>query len=42
MGASFQAISSTDANGAIVHYHPNNRNSLNLTSGGIYLLDTGG
>ena len=42
MGESFQTISSTGANGAIVHYHSNNRNSLKLSSGDIYLLDTGG
>jgi Xaa-Pro aminopeptidase len=40
-GLSFDTISGSGANGAIVHYRSTPRTNQNLTSGPIYLLDSG-
>lgn len=42
MGPSFGTISSIGGNGAIIHYSPSKTNSAPLTTGKVFLLDSGG
>jgi Xaa-Pro aminopeptidase len=42
MGPSFDTISSIGANGAVIHYKPNETSALPLNNNEIYLLDSGG
>ncbi len=42
VGLSFGTISSIGANGAIIHYSPSATNSAPLTTGKVFLLDSGG
>lgn len=41
-GPSFDTISSIGANGAVIHYKPEEGTSLKLNNNEIYLLDSGG
>ena len=41
-GESFQTIAGYAANGAIVHYHPDEENCLKIKSEGLLLIDSGG
>lgn len=42
MGPSFDSISSIGANGAVIHYKPEEDTALKLNNDEIYLLDSGG
>ena len=42
VGPSFGTISSTGANAAIIHYHPEKETSAVIDSEGMYLCDSGG
>jgi Xaa-Pro aminopeptidase len=42
MGLSFQTISCTGANAAIIHYHPKIGKAAIIKLQDIYLLDSGG
>lgn len=42
MGESFDAISSTGANAAIIHYKPDENKSSNIDKNSVYLVDSGG
>jgi Xaa-Pro aminopeptidase len=42
MGESFEAISSSGGNAAIIHYKPDEHGSALITKDNIYLLDSGG
>ncbi|CAD8073066.1 unnamed protein product [Paramecium sonneborni] len=42
MGLSFDSISSSGANAAIVHYHPTENNKSQINPNHIYLIDSGG
>ena len=42
MGESFETISSTGSNAAIIHYAPSETKSSIIDSNKIYLLDSGG
>jgi Xaa-Pro aminopeptidase len=42
MGSSFEAISSVGANGAIIHYKPEENGSATINANELYLLDSGG
>lgn len=42
MGLSFDSISSSGANAAIVHYHPTENNKSIINPNHIYLIDSGG
>lgn len=42
MGLSFDTISSTGANAAIVHYKPSAEDSMDVNPDHIYLVDSGG
>lgn len=41
MGPSFDSISSTGPNGAVIHYKPSKETAARLTNDEIYLLDSG-
>ncbi|XP_045197728.2 xaa-Pro aminopeptidase 1-like [Mercenaria mercenaria] len=41
-GLSFKSISGFGANGAIIHYSVTNVTNINITTNGMYLLDSGG
>ena len=40
-GLSFQTISAYGANGAVIHYKPNNITNAKITRDNLYLLDSG-
>ncbi|XP_064628931.1 xaa-Pro aminopeptidase 1-like [Lineus longissimus] len=42
MGLSFHAISAFGSNGAVIHYESSNATNKQITTGGVYLLDSGG
>jgi len=42
MGTSFTSISSSGANGAIIHYHPTKECSSTVAADEMYLIDSGG
>jgi len=42
MGTSFASISSSGANGAIIHYHPTKEHSSTVAADEMYLIDSGG
>ena len=41
-GLSFNSISATGSNGAIIHYSPSNTTDRDLSTNEVYLLDSGG
>lgn len=41
-GLSFETISSSGSNGAIIHYAPSNLTDKEITTDDVYLLDSGG
>lgn len=41
VGLSFQTISSSGPNGAIIHYHPTNQTNRAINTSELYLCDSG-
>jgi Xaa-Pro aminopeptidase len=42
MGLSFRTISGFGSNGAVIHYQSSNATNKQITTKGVYLLDSGG